>query len=60
MGVATVNQAGAIGAIGAMIMAGYRLMEGKRRAFTPAIIAILSIIAILILLNQFDLNYSYH
>ena len=56
MGVATVNQAGAIGAIGAMIMAGYRLMEGKRRAFTPAIIAILSIIAILILLNQFDLN----
>ena len=56
MGVATVNQAGAIGAIGAMIMAGYRLMEGKRRAFTPAIIALLSIAAILILLDQFDLN----
>jgi len=56
MGVATVNQAGAIGAIGAMIMAGYRLMEGKRRAFIPAIIALLSIAAIFILLNQFDLN----
>jgi len=55
-GVATVNQAGAIGAIGAMIMAGYRLMEGKRGAFTPAIIAIASIVAILVLLGQFELN----
>ncbi|MFT5180559.1 MAG: tripartite ATP-independent transporter DctM subunit [Alphaproteobacteria bacterium] len=56
LGVATVNQAGAIGAIGAMIMAGYRLMEGKRGAFTPAIIALISIAAIFILLGQFDLN----
>ncbi len=56
LGIATVNQAGAIGAIGAMIMAGYRLMEGKRGAFTPAIIAIVSIVAILILLENFDLN----
>jgi tripartite ATP-independent transporter DctM subunit len=56
LGVATVNQAGAIGAIGAMIMAGYRLMEGKRGAFTPAIIAIISLVAIFILLGQFDLN----
>ena len=55
-GVATVNQAGAIGAIGAMIMAGYRLMEGKRGAFIPAIIAIASIVAILVLIGQFDLN----
>ena len=55
-GIATVNQAGAIGAIGAMIMAGYRLMEGKRGAFTPAIIAIASIVAILVLLGQFELN----
>jgi len=55
-GVATVNQAGAIGAIGAMIMASYRLMEGKRGAFTPAIIAIASIVAIMVLLGQFDLN----
>jgi tripartite ATP-independent transporter DctM subunit len=56
LGIATVNQAGAIGAIGAMIMAGYRLMEGKRNAFTPAIIAILSVVAIMVLLGQFDLN----
>lgn len=56
LGVATVNQAGAIGAIGAMIMAGYRLMEGKRGAFTPAIIAIVSIVAIMVLLSRFDLN----
>ncbi len=56
LGIATVNQAGAIGAIGAMIMAGYRLMEGKRGAFTPAIIAIVSIVAIMVLLGQFDLN----
>ena len=32
MGIATVNQAGAIGAVGAMIMAGYRLQDGQRRA----------------------------
>jgi tripartite ATP-independent transporter DctM subunit len=56
LGIATVNQAGAIGAIGAMIMAGYRLMEGKRGAFTPAIIAIISVVAILVLIGQFDLN----
>ena len=30
LGVATVNQAGAIGAIGAMVMGSYRLMEGKQ------------------------------
>lgn len=56
MGIATVNQAGAIGAIGAMIMAGYRLMEGKRGAFLPAILAVASITVILVLLANFDLN----
>lgn len=56
LGVATVNQAGAIGAIGAMLMGSYRLMEGKSRAYWPAAIAIISIIAIVILLNFFDLN----
>ena len=56
MGVATVNQAGAIGAIGAMIMGSYRLMEGKPRAYYPAFMAIASIIAILILLQLFNLN----
>ncbi len=56
MGIATVNQAGAIGAVGAMIMAGYRLKDGQRGAFYPAILAIISIAVILFLGNQFDLN----
>ena len=56
LGVATVNQAGAIGAIGAMIMGSYRLMEGKKRAYYPAILTIGSILVLIILLNLFDLN----
>ncbi len=57
LGVATVNQAGAIGAIGAMIMASYRLHTGKRStAYIPTLIAIISIIAIGFLLNNYDLN----
>ncbi len=56
LGVATVNQAGAIGAIGAMIMGSYRLMEGKKSAYYPAIMAIASIVAIVVLLNFFNLN----
>ncbi len=55
-GVATVNQAGAIGAVGATIMAGYRLNEGQRGCYTPAIIAGLSLLALFILLATFDLN----
>lgn len=45
-GIATVNQAGAIGAVGAMVMAGYRLREGKRGAYSPAILAILALLSI--------------
>ncbi|NVK34637.1 MAG: TRAP transporter large permease subunit [Rhodobacteraceae bacterium] len=45
-GIATVNQAGAIGAVGAMIMAGYRLRDGERGAYTPAIIAIIGLLGI--------------
>lgn len=56
MGVATVNQAGAIGAIGATIMAGYKLHEGKKGAIYPALIAIGSIICIFFLVSNFDLN----
>ena len=55
-GVATVNQAGAIGAVGATIMAGYRLAEGRRGCYTPAIIAGLSLLALFVLLATFDLN----
>ena len=56
LGVATVNQAGAIGAVGAMLMASYRLMEGKRRAYYPVILAIVSVFAIFILLANYNLN----
>ncbi len=55
-GIATVNQAGAIGAMGALIMGGYRLTAGKRHAFAPAIIAVVSIAAILIVINSYDIN----
>ena len=55
-GIATVNQAGAIGASGAMIMAGYRLYQGRRGAFYPAVLAVLSIVAILALLSVYTIN----
>ena len=47
MGIATVNQAGAIGAAGAMIMGGYRLREGHHRAYWPAILAFVSVAVII-------------
>lgn len=55
-GVATVNQAGAIGAAGALIMAGYKLKEGQKRAYWPAIIAIISIVAIGFIVTNFNTN----
>ena len=56
LGIATVNQAGSIGAIGATLMAGYRLHQGKKDAFYPLIITIISLIPIFILSNNFNLN----
>ncbi|MFC6658029.1 TRAP transporter large permease subunit [Roseibium salinum] len=50
-GVATVNQAGAIGAVGAMIMAGYRLGEGKRGAYSPAILSILALLGLAVVVS---------
>ncbi|MCK7613068.1 TRAP transporter large permease [Roseibium sediminicola] len=52
-GVATVNQAGAIGAVGAMVMAGYRLRDGKRGAYSPAIIAILALLGLAVVISFF-------
>ena len=54
-GIATVNQAGAIGAAGALLMAGYRLRPGKG-SYRPAILAGISLLAIAILLATFDNN----
>ncbi|MBT8353014.1 MAG: TRAP transporter large permease subunit, partial [Desulfofustis sp.] len=56
LGVATVNQAGAVGAIGAMIMGGYRLAEGQRNAYYPAILALASAGALALLLYFYELN----
>ena len=56
LGIATVNQAGAIGAVGALIMAGTRLTAGKRGAYMPVILALSAIIALIVLGNMHDIN----
>ncbi len=56
MGIATVNQAGSIGAIGATIMAGYRLHKGKKDAYYPIIITIIALIPIFIISKNYNLN----
>lgn len=56
-GIATVNQAGAIGAAGALIMAGYRLPEkGSRRLFWPAIVGLVGIAVIGFALSNYNMN----
>ncbi len=55
-GIATVNQAGAIGAAGALIMAGYRLTEGTKTTYYPALLAILALLTIGFALSSFEMN----
>jgi TRAP-type mannitol/chloroaromatic compound transport system permease large subunit len=55
-GIATVNQAGAIGAAGALVMAGYRLNEGKKGTFYPAILTISSLVMIGFVMANFNTN----
>ena len=55
-GIATVNQAGAIGAAGALIMAGYRLTENKRGTYIPAIMGLIGLGLIAFALSNYDLN----
>nr|WP_325249804.1 TRAP transporter large permease subunit [Amylibacter sp.] len=55
-GIATVNQAGAIGAAGAMIMAGYRLAAGRKTTYVPAIIALVSLGVIAFCLSTYEMN----
>jgi TRAP-type mannitol/chloroaromatic compound transport system permease large subunit len=55
-GIATVNQAGAIGAAGALVMSGYRLTDGQKGSYHPAILGIVSLIAIGLILANFDTN----
>ncbi len=54
-GVATVTQAGAVGAAGAAVMAGYKLHRGPRQ-FWPALLAIGSLAAIAVLSRSYNLN----
>ncbi len=56
MGVATVNQAGAIGAVGAVIMAGYRLRSGHPGSFVPSVLAVAAVGALVVLLGIYDIN----
>ncbi len=56
LGVATVNQAGAIGAIGAIVMGGYRLATSKKNVYTPLVVTLVSILIIILLQSIFDLN----
>ena len=56
-GIATVNQAGAIGAAGALVMAGYRLNPKQDyTAYLPAIILLISILIMAFSLSNFDMN----
>ncbi len=56
MGIATVNQAGAVGAVGAMVMAGYQLYQGKPRAYWPAAIALASAALIVFAVQYHPIN----
>lgn len=55
-GIATVNQAGAIGAIGAILMGGYRIYTGDKHVYLPAIIAGVAILGIVVVISIWDLN----
>jgi tripartite ATP-independent transporter DctM subunit len=55
-GIATVNQAGSIGAIGALIMSGYRLKPNRRDTFFPAILGMVSLVGVLVVTSFYDTN----
>ena len=56
LGIATVNQAGAIGAIGAIVMASYRLSARNRWTYVPAIMTLVPVVVIALVLQQVPLN----
>ena len=55
-GIATVNQAGAIGAVGATVMAGYKTIPENSGRYTPAIIVVASLIILGVAISNFDMN----
>lgn len=56
LGIATVNQAGAIGAVGAIVMASYRLAPAGRWTYAPALLTLLPVVVIALVLQQVPLN----
>jgi tripartite ATP-independent transporter DctM subunit len=56
LGVATVNQAGAVGAIGAMVMGSYRLAPADAHRYTPALLTLGSVIVLGVLLQFIPVN----
>ena len=55
MGITTVNQGGSVGAVGAVLMGGYRLYEGRNR-YLPAALAGIGVLIIAGCLSLWDLN----
>ncbi len=55
-GIATVNQAGAIGAVGVLIMAGARLHKDLPRAYWPSILAVISIAGLIAITLWMPIN----
>jgi TRAP-type mannitol/chloroaromatic compound transport system permease large subunit len=55
-GIATVNQAGAIGAAGALVMAGYRLVDQNKWTFVPAFLVILGLLITGYALQNYEMN----
>jgi tripartite ATP-independent transporter DctM subunit len=56
MGIATVNQAGAVGASGALVMASYQLYQDKPRTYWPAAIALVSVALIIFCVQTHPVN----
>ena len=55
MGIATVNQAGSVGAVGAILMGGYRLYEGRHR-YLPVLLTGIGLMILTVCLSIWDLN----
>ena len=53
------NQAGAIGAVGAGIMGSYRLYDGRKHKYTPALVSIISLVIIIILVSYYYIRQLY-
>ncbi len=55
-GIATVNQAGAIGAAGALVMAGYKLKPDSRDTYVPLLVGLVSVGIVLFATTSFNTN----